>query len=251
MPSAVAMRKELRTAGRLEVSGARVQLRMSAGVHTDRFHLFLVGDSHKEFIITGPGASRTVAMEGAANAGEIIVSDATAAALRPTDLGAAKGPGWLLRRAPRMSAASTSSSAPVLPAPDLDLSRIPVALRASLLDDFRNPSTARHRGVRPLPGTGDDRAVRDRACRRRARTARIGRKPRPTGRVRSTDIDADGGKIISPVGRRARATTSAACFCCGRSPMPSRTACTVGEPSACSPYDIGPVYRRTYTVATR
>ncbi len=121
--AAVAMRQELRTAGRLDISGARVQLRMSAGVHTGLFHLFLVGEAHKEFIITGPAASRTVAMEGAAAAGEIVVGDTTAGALRDADLGATKGPGRLLRRAPRWTVASTPTGAPVVPPPDLDLSR--------------------------------------------------------------------------------------------------------------------------------
>ena len=39
------------------------------GVHSGSFHFFLVGDSHRELIVTGPAASRTVEMEGTATAG--------------------------------------------------------------------------------------------------------------------------------------------------------------------------------------
>ncbi len=61
------------------VLGQRVSLRMSVGVHSGRFHFFLVGDSHRELIVTGPGASTTVTMEGTAEAGEIVISPDTAA----------------------------------------------------------------------------------------------------------------------------------------------------------------------------
>ena len=43
------------------------------------FHFFAVGTSHLEMLPTGPAWSRTVAMEHAANAGEILVSAETAA----------------------------------------------------------------------------------------------------------------------------------------------------------------------------
>ena len=256
--AAVAMRKELRTAGRLEVAGARVQLRMSAGVHTGRFHLFLVGDSHKEFIITGPAASRTVAMEGAASAGEIVVSDATAAALRPTDLGAAKGPGRLLLRAPHLSAASTSSSAPVVPAPDLDLSRgIPVALRESLLADFREPE---HRLVTVafVHYSGTDAMVERFGTEHVAAALEQLVVVAQTAADRQgvaflgTDIDADGGKIILTAGAPTSSGDDERRMLLALREIAdadleldvqlgvNRGAVFAG--------DIGPVYRRTYTV---
>ena len=79
--AASAMRRTLRETGRFEVSGVPVALRMSVGVHSGRFHLFLVGESHRELMITGPAATTTVAMETIATAGEIVVSNATAATL--------------------------------------------------------------------------------------------------------------------------------------------------------------------------
>ena len=99
--AAIEMRRALREVGRLTVLGQRVALRMSVGVHSGLFHFFLVGGSHREFIVAGPGASTVVTMEGTADAGEIVLSPQTAAALRPADVGLAKGPGFLLRRAPR------------------------------------------------------------------------------------------------------------------------------------------------------
>ena len=68
------MRGKLREVGRMTVLGQRVNLRMSIGVHSGRFDLFLVGASHRELVVTGPAASTTVSMEGAATAGEIVIS---------------------------------------------------------------------------------------------------------------------------------------------------------------------------------
>ena len=53
--AAVGMRRALREIGKLETSGGRVQLRMSVGLHSGVFHLFLVGGSHREFIDYRPG----------------------------------------------------------------------------------------------------------------------------------------------------------------------------------------------------
>jgi class 3 adenylate cyclase len=47
---------------------------MSAGVHSGRYDMFLVGGSHREYLIAGPAASTVVEMEGAAQAGQIVVS---------------------------------------------------------------------------------------------------------------------------------------------------------------------------------
>jgi class 3 adenylate cyclase/tetratricopeptide (TPR) repeat protein len=81
------------------VSGA-AQLRISIGVHSDRFDFFLVGGSHRELLVAGPGATETVACESAAEAGEILISPSTAAAVDPRAVGSEKAPGHLLRAAP-------------------------------------------------------------------------------------------------------------------------------------------------------
>ncbi|MFL5738163.1 MAG: adenylate/guanylate cyclase domain-containing protein, partial [Actinomycetota bacterium] len=69
--AAVGMRRTLREIGRLESLGVKANLRMSVGVHSGTFSFFLVGDSHRELIVTGPAATETVTMEGTAVAGEI------------------------------------------------------------------------------------------------------------------------------------------------------------------------------------
>ena len=95
--SAIAMRARLREAGRIETGGVAVQLRMSVGVHSATYHLFLVGGSHRELLITGRAASEVVRMEKQAQTGEIVVSRATAGRLPPACLGASRDGGRLLR----------------------------------------------------------------------------------------------------------------------------------------------------------
>ncbi len=95
--SAVAMRAALRDAQRDPLAAGRISLRMSVGVHSGKVNLFMVGTSHRELLICGPAASTTVRLEQTAEAGEIVVSEAMANSLPPSLLGAAKGPGFLVR----------------------------------------------------------------------------------------------------------------------------------------------------------
>ena len=117
--AAFEMRRALRVVGRLTVLGHKVTLRMSVGIHSGLFDMFLVGRSHRELVVAGPAASATVAMESAADAGEILVSPATAAALATGDLGLAKGDGRLLRRPPVVAIAAPTPLDPVGPGGDL------------------------------------------------------------------------------------------------------------------------------------
>jgi class 3 adenylate cyclase/tetratricopeptide (TPR) repeat protein len=68
-------------------SVGEVRLRMATGVYTGPCHFFVVGTTHRELVVTGPAASATVRLEDAAEAGEVLVSAATAAALPPETLG--------------------------------------------------------------------------------------------------------------------------------------------------------------------
>src|SRR5262245_3499303 len=67
--AAFEMQRTMRSAGRLRTSSGAVSLRMSVGIHSGLFDFFLVGDLHLELLITGPGASTTVEVEGLAEAG--------------------------------------------------------------------------------------------------------------------------------------------------------------------------------------
>ena len=101
--AAFRMRALLRQIGRPVTAGGRVTLRMHVGIHSGPFDFFLVGSSHRELVVTGPGATRTVEMEGLAAADEILLSD-DAAALLP---GARPG-----RRASRGPAACAATRRP-------------------------------------------------------------------------------------------------------------------------------------------
>jgi class 3 adenylate cyclase/tetratricopeptide (TPR) repeat protein len=97
--AALEMRRAVREIGRFSTEAGQVMLRMTAGVHSGEFDFFLVGRSHRELLIAGPTATTAEAVEGAASAGQIVVSHATAAMLPSANLGAAVGPGRLLRGA--------------------------------------------------------------------------------------------------------------------------------------------------------
>jgi class 3 adenylate cyclase/tetratricopeptide (TPR) repeat protein len=94
----VEMRAALRDASKQPTSVGRINLKMSSGVHTGPVDFFLVGDSHRELIVTGPAASVTTDMEATASAGEIVVSDAVGARVPKDFVGGRKGTGWLLRK---------------------------------------------------------------------------------------------------------------------------------------------------------
>ena len=79
--AAVEMRSALRKAAELPSSVGPLRLSMSVGIHSGDTHFFLVGTSHRELIVLGPAATAVVAVESAANSGEILMSAATAAAL--------------------------------------------------------------------------------------------------------------------------------------------------------------------------
>ena len=100
--ASVDMRSELRTVGRTRSSAGGVNLRMSVGIHSGQFDFFLVGDPqiHRELVISGPAASRCAEMEALANAGQIMLSSATAALLPPDLTAEAGGEGRLVRRRP-------------------------------------------------------------------------------------------------------------------------------------------------------
>lgn len=65
----------------------RVSLRVSAGVASGPVDLFVVGRGPPTLVVAGPTASLTCALEGMASAGEVVISDATAAALPSAAVG--------------------------------------------------------------------------------------------------------------------------------------------------------------------
>lgn len=79
--AAVEMRRVLKKAAETPTSVGRLRLSMSVGLHSGRLHFYLVGSAHRELILVGPDASLATETEGSADAGQIAVSNATAAIL--------------------------------------------------------------------------------------------------------------------------------------------------------------------------
>src|SRR5207302_3140146 len=98
--AAVEMQRTIRRIGHLRTDAGPVTLRMSIGVNSGAFDFFLVGESHRELLVTGAAATETVALESVADAGDVVVGEATAARLALRHVGPRKGPGVLLRGAP-------------------------------------------------------------------------------------------------------------------------------------------------------
>ena len=77
------MRATLRDLVSRDALPVPIALRMSIGIHTSDFDLYLVGDPqvHRELVVAGPAMSELVAIESFCAVGEITVSAATAARL--------------------------------------------------------------------------------------------------------------------------------------------------------------------------
>jgi class 3 adenylate cyclase/tetratricopeptide (TPR) repeat protein len=251
--AAVGMRRTLRDVGRMRVLDMAVQLRMSVGIHSGRFHLFLVGESHRELLVTGPAASETVVMESTATAGEIVVSAATAALLRPGVLGAAAGTGRRLRREPD----GLSPHAPLAPVrPDLELAgAVPVAVRGVAT----GPVPPEHRRVTVAFVHFDDTdaliaAGPDEAARQLGGLVADVQRAAEHHEVcfLSSDIDRDGGKIILTAGAplttgddEHRMLLALREIADGERDISLRIGVNRGSVFA---GEIGPEYRRTFTV---
>ena len=253
--AAIEMRRALREVGRLTVLGQKVSLRMSVGVHSGLFNFFLVGGSHREFIVTGPGASAVVEMEGTAHAGEIVISGATASALRAGLVGAAKGRGHLLLRAPSLPEAPPLSLERVDPGLDLRQG-IPLGLRAALMT--RTEPEHRRVTVAFIHYDGTDRLIADEGPKEAARQLDVlvthvqDAVDRHGVTFLATDADKDGGKIILTAGAplssgddEHRMLLSVREIMDAENPLPIRIGINQGSVFV---GEVGPHYRRTFTV---
>jgi class 3 adenylate cyclase/tetratricopeptide (TPR) repeat protein len=201
--AAVEMRSALRDAARIPTSVGRLRLRMSVGVSEGRLHLFCVGGSHQELIVAGPAATATISVEAAADAGEIVVSDSVASALPRGSVGAAQGPGRLLRwRTARVAPCGPTAARPGTAAID---TFVPLGLRAHLasptLDSEHRVATigfVKFTGVDAMLESAGATAVADALDRFVSTVQRAADAQSVT--FLATDLDADGGKVILAAG---------------------------------------------------
>ena len=201
--SAAAAALEMQEAlGRLRVPGApsAVQrLRMSVGVASGAAHLFLAGQEPRDLIVAGPLASEVVGCEGQAEAGEVILSAATAAALPRECVAESGGRGaGLLAAAP-----PTEDSDPPRPRPDAD----PTPGLAPHMREHE-PDLGEHRSVTvafvqfkgsdALLATAGPDALSEALDGIAGATAKACRDWGIA--LVSSDVDADGGKLILSAG---------------------------------------------------
>jgi class 3 adenylate cyclase len=249
------MQATMRTIGRLRLPAGSVTLRMSVGVQTGAFDFFLVGGLHRELVVAGPLATETVALESVAEAGEVVVSKDTAAALHTACVGPPRGHGFLLRRAPEIG---SQRSPPVGDVSDVDLSQcLPIEICEHLAAGGGEPE---HRlmtaafvqvmgadGVLTSDGPDALAAALEQAV---ATVQRLAHEHRVS--FFETDVAGDGLKIMLMAGaptatgndeermlRAMRAAIDA------RPPLPMRIGTTWGRIFV---GDFGPSYRRTYSV---
>ena len=253
--AAICMRQQMRIVGRVRTSVGAIRLGMSLGVHSGTFHLFMVGGSHRELVVTGEAATTTVEMEAAASAGEIVVSAPTAARIPARLVRNEKPPGLLLRNT-RVPTLADSHPAP--PDTTVDVRQaIPLALREHLLSGTIEPE---HRQVsiafvhfddvdRVVAGDGAEAAAE-------ALHELVGRVQEVADEqgvtFLATDIDRDGGKVILVAGvpgsqddDEGRLLRTVRGIVDSRTALPVRVGVNRGHVFA---GEIGPSYRRTYTV---
>ena len=247
------MRAMLRQIGCFGTTAGKVTLRMSVGAHTGAFHFFLVGDSHRELIVAGPAATETVAMEGAASAGQILLSPALAAALPKGNRGRSLGPGFLLKG----SAPVVQRSEATAVATDVDLTVvIPRALRETVSEEIE----PEHRSVTVafihytdfdeiVTGSGPEQAAE--VLDGLVRSTQSAVDSRDVAFL-ATDIAPDGGKIILTAGApqvtgsdEEQMLLAVREIAAGEHGVPVHIGVNRGPVFAGA---IGPSYRRTYTV---
>ena len=201
--AAFEMRTALRAIGRPRTSAGAVQLRMHAGIHSGLFQFFLVGESHRELLVTGPAATRTVEMEAASEAGEILISPETAAELEPSTLGEEKGPGRLLQAAPDVT--GTLEPLPDVDGIPIELA-VPAPLRAQLLEVGPFEGEHRHAAIAFVRYSGTDEIIASEGPVAAAEAidvlARAIEEAADDHDVTflESDVDRDGGRIILVAG---------------------------------------------------
>ena len=210
---AAEMQRAIRRVGRIRTESGTVVLRMSIGVNTGVFDFFLVGESHRELLIAGSAATETTLLEADADAGEVGISPATAAQLPARNVGAAKGPGFLLRGLPAAFGLERRTS--TISATFRSRSVCRSRSAATCSRPIASLSTAR--SVWRLSNFAEQTVIREGVGIGRARTAQLHQCGSTLGRAAPCDLPrADSRRTaarssFSRARREARATTKSGC----------------------------------------
>ena len=255
--AAARIRDVLGEVGTIALPDVTITLRISQGVHTGRFEFFAVGTSHRELLPVGPGWSRLAAAEASAGADQIVLTAETAAAMPAEYLGDSTDTGRLLLREPSEHA----EKLPLVPRPKLateTLARcLSTAIRAQVL---AGGGGSEHRPVAIafIKFSGTDKLIAERGADEAAAalhsivsTIQAACDEQDVAFLAS-DVDADGGKIILTAGApkatgndEERMLLALRKIVSTELPLPIRIGAHRGAVFA---GDIGPAYRRTYTV---
>ena len=248
------MRKALRELGKPQTSVGPVTLKMHVGVHSDVFDFFLVGESHRELLLAGSGVTTTVEMEGGAEAGEILVSEETAAGLPQKLFGEAKEGGLLLKAA----SGAPAEPAPTPPLEGIDIGGcVPAPVRKHL-EGGRSEAEHRQASVAFVHVGGVDALLAEKGADETAQAfeeivvsaQRIAAEHGVT--FLETDIDKDGAKMILVAGApqtegedEERLLRTVLGIADGPGRLPLRTGLSRGRVFA---GEVGAQFRRTYTI---
>jgi class 3 adenylate cyclase/tetratricopeptide (TPR) repeat protein len=256
--AAAAMRRTLRTVGHIRAGATNVVLRMSVGVHSGEYTMFVVGDSHRELLVGGSGATAVVEMESVASSGHIVISPQTARCLPRSCVGASVGPGFLLARCPP-APEWVSPPGLVTPADDVIAPFLPDAVRTQLKEGSGSIAP-QHRtaAVAFVRFGGLDGLVAQRgaatAAERLDELVRLVQQAADRYEVcfLDTDIDTDGGKIRLSAGvpwaigeDEERLLLALRHIVEAKAPLPVQAGMSWGPVFTAA---VGPPYRRWYAV---
>lgn len=254
--TAFMMRTVLGDIGAIEFPDVSVTLRISQGVHSGRFEFFAIGEAHRELLTVGPGWSRLAASETAADADQILVTSETAAALPEECLGESVAPGRLLCAAPAHVA-----KMPFMPRPALATETLARCLSGAIRTQvLAGGGGSEHRPVAIafIKFTGTDALITELGVTGAAsslhETVSLVQAAAEEQDVAflASDVDADGGKLILTAGApkatgndEERLLLALRKIVTSEPPLPLKIGVHRGAVFA---GDIGPPYRRTYTV---